>query len=116
VLSASTETFRSGKIQIGGFSLELGAPTSSSASGITTQPIALTTVEHCMSAGQTLTVLASFEVNEDGLLSPNATNAFIYKGSITSAQRHLQEKAQDKRTWQYICAVSRRAACFPMLF
>ena len=94
----------SGKIKIGGFSLEVGTPPSTN--GSTTQPIALTTVEHCMSAGQTLTVLSSFEINEDGLLTPCDRDAFIYSGTIRGALRHLEDKADSKRTWQYICAVS----------
>ena len=98
-------TVSSGKIKIGGFSLEVGAP--ASANGRTTQPIALTTVEHCMSAQQTITVMASFEINEDGLLCPCDHNAFIYKGTVKSAQKHLQQATDAKRTWQYICAVSR---------
>ncbi len=94
----------SGKIKIGGFSLEVGAPPSTN--GSTTQPIAITTVEHCMSAGQTLTVLSSFEINEDGLLTPCDRDAFIHSGTIRGALRHLEDKAESKRTWQYICAVS----------
>jgi hypothetical protein len=73
--------------------------------GCSTRPIALTTAEHCVSAGQTVTVLASFETNEDGLLCARDADAFMYRGTIKSAIRHLQEKADTKRTWQYICAV-----------
>ena len=94
-----------GKISIGGVSLEIGAPTQTNSSGSTTQAIALTTFEHCVPAGQTLTVLASFHFNDDGLLSPCDQGAFIYKGTVHGAQRHLQDKAQAKQTWQYICAV-----------
>ena len=106
----------SGKIQIGSFSLEVGAPSNSGPAPV---PIALTTVEHCMSAGQTLTVMASFEVNDDGLLCPSDHDAFIYKGTIKSAQHYLQQKAHDNRTWQYICGVrpppARATLCFPVV-
>lgn len=66
-----------------------------------------------MCAGQTLTVLAQFEMNEDGLLCPRDKDAFIYKGGVNSAQRHLQEKVEQQRTWQYICAVSHPLAHTP---
>lgn len=109
-------TLLAGKISVGGVSLEIGAPAQTNSSGSTTQAIALTTFEHCVPAGQTLTVLASFHFNDDGLLSPCDQGAFIYKGTVHGAQRHLQDKAQAKQTWQYICAVRQPPPprnCFP---
>jgi hypothetical protein len=63
-------------------------------------------MEHCVCAGQAVTVMASFEINDEGLLSPCDQDAFIYKGTVKGARQHLEQKAQEKRTWQYICAVS----------